>query len=739
LTNFFTLHHGDCLDVMRTLPDASVDAVVTDPPYGLSFMGKRWDYDVPSVDVWRECLRVLKPGGHLLAFAGTRTQHRMAVRIEDAGFEIRDMIAWVYGCLSEDTEILIDGKWEHYSKAIAGSRVLCYDNKHGTLEWNEVEDTYEYQYNDTAYRIVSDSTDQIVSRNHRCIIERCGEYVFEYAEQAARQPKARVPVLENMPALLDALPVRDERSGSEKHVLQPSVRGESAKTEKANRTTQGENGPVRELRNGSMATGSVAEKEPEHVLLEVVQGKGGDRPDIDGEQVRQNGDEVSRGRVEGREKPSMEGRRDVLPQARELQASQVRSVPEGVPEHGAERRLRYGASFDSSAGVREGADPDGSSAPRKSRPAGQPDREPSAIRKQPRPQTVRASRYSRPDMALIEPIHYDGVVWCVKVPTGAFVARRNGKVFITGNSGFPKSHNVSKAIDKAAGAEREVVGSALGARNGNGQNNDYGSFGSAADGVYSITAPATPEAQQWAGWGTALKPALEPITLARKPLEGTVAANVLAHGCGGLNVDGCRIETEGEVLSTPKSDPHKRGAGAGEYAISTRNTERMHAAQAASIERTNTPGRWPANFTHDGSEEVVGLLGEAARLFYCPKASKRDRDEGCEGLEEVRRSDGRKTEHHVPNLRTTSRRNYHPTVKPTALMRWLCRLITPPGGVVLDPFTGSGSTGKAAMLEGFEFIGIEREAEYVEIARARIEHAAQTPAQVRLPLGGAEP
>jgi site-specific DNA-methyltransferase (adenine-specific) len=91
------IYHGDCLEVLRTMPDCSVDAVVTDPPYGLSFMGKKWDYDVPGVDVWAECLRVLKPGGHLLAFAGTRTQHRMAVRIEDAGFEIRDMIAWVTG------------------------------------------------------------------------------------------------------------------------------------------------------------------------------------------------------------------------------------------------------------------------------------------------------------------------------------------------------------------------------------------------------------------------------------------------------------------------------------------------------------------------------------------------------------------------------------------------------------------------------------------------------------------
>ena len=112
----FVLHQGDCLDILRTIPDNSIDSVVTDPPYGLSFMGKKWDYDVPSVDIWAECLRVLKPGGHLLAFAGTRTQHRMAVRIEDAGFEIRDMIAWVYGCLDEQTEVATSDGVKPYHK-----------------------------------------------------------------------------------------------------------------------------------------------------------------------------------------------------------------------------------------------------------------------------------------------------------------------------------------------------------------------------------------------------------------------------------------------------------------------------------------------------------------------------------------------------------------------------------------------------------------------------------------------
>ena len=388
---------GDCLEVLRTMPDASVDAVVTDPPYGLAFMGKRWDYDVPSVEVWAECLRVLKPGGHLLAFAGTRTQHRMAVRIEDAGFEIRDMIAWVYG------------------------------------------------------------------------------------------------------------------------------------------------------------------------------------------------------------------------------------------------------------------------------------------------------------------------------------------------SGFPKSLDVSKAIDKAAGAEREVVGPSQRHVSGKPEQRTEGLSGTSTFaevvgmGAF-ITAPATDAARQWAGWGTALKPALEPITVARKPLSGTVAATVLEHGTGALNVDGCRVATDENPSGARRaSAPPIREAG-------TWANNRRSPVTFAEMRPGETLGRWPANLIHDGSDEVVGLFpaarsscgggvdrkardtcvysggwglhdssagqyhdtGSAARFFYTAKASRDDRSNG----------------------------NTHPTVKPTDLMRYLCRLVTPPGGIVLDPFMGSGSTGKAAMLEGFEFIGIEREASYHAIAEQRIGRAA---------------
>lgn len=220
--------------------------------------------------------------------------------------------------------------------------------------------------------------------------------------------------------------------------------------------------------------------------------------------------------------------------------------------------------------------------------------------------------------------------------------------------------------------------------------------------------------------GNALKPALEPITLARKPMRGSVAANVAAHGTGGLNIDGCRVGTESTLRI--------KAGGSNQF------PHEDDAWEPKTVQVGSDAGRWPANLCHDGSPEVVSLFpGEGekstARFFYAAKASKRDRDDGLDGFE-VKRTGGMQATADGSmltgsgNERTTSRANIHPTVKPTDLMRYLCRLVTPPGGVVLDPFMGSGSTGKAAMLEGFRFIGIEREAEYVAIARARIEAVA---------------
>jgi site-specific DNA-methyltransferase (adenine-specific) len=246
-------------------------------------------------------------------------------------------------------------------------------------------------------------------------------------------------------------------------------------------------------------------------------------------------------------------------------------------------------------------------------------------------------------------------------------------------TGFPKSLDVSKAIDKAAGAEREVIGVA--GKSGSARSCMAGDF---AGGEYMATAPATEAARQWQGWGTALKPAWEPIVVARKPLIGTVAENVLAHGTGGLNIDGCRIETADNLNGgayAKTSD--KNAADASSFAMG-----------AAAGEFVQPTGRWPANLIHDGSDEVLSLFPNgAARFFYCSKASRADRGKG----------------------------NTHQTVKPTDLMRYLCRLVTPPGGLVLDPFTGSGSTGKAAILEGFQFIGFEKDPEHAETARRRMQ------------------
>ena len=313
-------------------------------------------------------------------------------------------------------------------------------------------------------------------------------------------------------------------------------------------------------------------------------------------------------------------------------------------------------------------------------------------------------------------------------------------------SGFPKSLDVSKAIDKAAGAERtEVIGKGKAGAAFHYGNPGEGGFGQTSDkdgGIpstgWDVTAPATDAARQWQGWGTALKPAWEPIILARKPLVGTVAANVLAHGTGGINIDATRIETDDNLNGGAYSEggrdalpgDEREGSAAGMFADGGGRIPGGFVQPS---------GRWPANVTLD--EEAASMLDEqtgdrpstltgraeagqrhdlprdnksatgyhggnpagrvyadsggASRFFYTAKASRRERGEG----------------------------NTHPTVKPLSLMRWLVKLVTPPGGVILDPFAGSGTTLLAAQAEGFDAVGIEREAEYVEIARKRIEGA----------------
>jgi site-specific DNA-methyltransferase (adenine-specific) len=338
-------------------------------------------------------------------------------------------------------------------------------------------------------------------------------------------------------------------------------------------------------------------------------------------------------------------------------------------------------------------------------------------------------------------------------------------------SGFPKSHNIGKVVDKLQGNEREKTISIdinhleRGDKNINKQNytRDVGVFNFENEQREKRNNLTTKGTSEWEGWGTALKPALEPITMARKPFKGTVANNVLKNGVGGINIDGCRVES-GE------RDARENNTSWGISRVGKENDIRGNKA----IGQT-TQGRFPANFIHDGSDEVKDLFpyskstggcnsntqplhqsrekgelhkinkranagglgdsGSASRFFYCAKASKQDRNEGLEktarkeGFEYKRKADREKEDgkggENPRNRTNTEKQNHHPTVKPTDLMRYLVRLVTPKDGIVLDCFMGSGSTGKACALEGFEFVGIDLDKDYCEIAKARIDKALE--------------
>jgi DNA modification methylase len=484
------LINADCIEAMKAMADNSVDAIVTDPPYELGFMGKSWDASgiAFNIEVWQEALRVIKPGGHLIAFSGSRTYHRMAVAIEDAGFQIRDQIMWVYGSGFP--------KSHNISKGI--------DKRGGSIP----------SQNDFG----------------------------KFLQNAKSKTKFTIADI-------------NEALGR---------------------------------RTSNLWSHFVGEIQP------------------------------------------------LLPTFEQYV------------------RLKEFLQFDNS---------------------------------------------------------WDHLF-----------------------------------IDEA---EREVIGSK---KSGIGTAFGEGEWASGQAQDVDITAPATTAAQQWDGWGTALKPAHEPMVLARKPLEGTVANNVLTFGTGGLNIDATRVGSEGgkgNVIEVLDEKQDKSGGWG------TKNV----------IEDDTVKGRFPANFIHDGSDEVVGLFpdsnapkqydkkkagwltpgsthetnelqskeygdsGSAARFFYCAKASKKDRNEGLDGFE-VRRSSGYGYDHGLGNAgegmfkdRNPIKANHHPTVKPTTLMQYLVRLVTPPNGTVLDPFMGSGSTGKACAYEGFDFIGIDQSDEYVAIAQARINFA----------------
>jgi site-specific DNA-methyltransferase (adenine-specific) len=299
-------------------------------------------------------------------------------------------------------------------------------------------------------------------------------------------------------------------------------------------------------------------------------------------------------------------------------------------------------------------------------------------------------------------------------------------------SGFPKSLDVSTAIDKRLGVERPVVAEEeqYGAKfKLTQQLIDNGGFNDPMRTTFTRTGPATPEAAHWTGWGTALKPGWEPIILARKPVAGAIAINVLAHGTGGLNINACRTGSDRWPANVALDDEAA--------AMLDRQTGNLTSGR-------NAVRRQVGSFLEHGGlgkagdvQTTYGDFGGASRFFYVAKASRAERQAGCDALPTRSGADAVGREPGTAGTRSpragagrtaSELRNHHPTVKPVALMRWLVRLVTPPGGTVLDPFMGSGTTGCACALEGFGFMGIEQETEYIEIARERIRHAEQNAA-----------
>ena len=476
---------GSCLERLKDLPDESIDSVVTDPPYELSFMGKGWDGSgiAYSVELWAECLRVLKPGGHLLAFGGTRTYHRMAVAIEDAGFEIRDSIQWVYGSgFPKSLDV---------SKAIDKQR----DDRADILK-------------------VADWLKPLASSvGFAKVAAALGVSSTMVSQHWCSHSQTTVPTLDQVPQLLQVLGVAAEE------------------------------------------------------------------------------------------------------------------VPEDI------RRLLWD---------------------------------------------------------------------------------------LNGKKGQPGEN----------WAKREVVGTSKGVTRPGFAGDLYGPGGGEAV-TLDITAAATDAAKTWQGWGTALKPAHEPIVLARKPLAGTVAATVLAHGTGALNIDGCRVGASGGTRGTNFTPGSAAVSALGTGLNGNKKPEALNA------------GRWPANIVFDeaaGAELDAQAGTEAARFFYCPKPGKKERNAGLDGLPLVRHSV--RVTNDLPggdnprNRTNATKTNFHPTVKPLALIRYLQRLVTPPGGTTLDPFMGSGTSAAAAILEGFEWRGCEMTAEYLPIITARVKWATKEKRkeQLKLPL-----
>lgn len=579
---------GDCTQRLKDLEDNSVDAVLCDPPYGLKFMSKGWDNigEGSQQREWHrkwltESYRVLKPNGVLKAFSGSRTFHHLIAMMEEIGFRGLRVEAWTYGCLCEETEILTNKGWLKHTELEVGSMVVAYSLEGDHFDLQEVQEMLRYEYKDTAYRICSDDTDQLVSKNHRCIVEREGERAFHLAEHL--QAKEVIPFVEDMSVqgLQQTFSNRYDCSWQEKvdlyaktktqceattdesmQELRPRVSDKKthagavqsrvcASTEN-HQSVSGLRGGVSSLGRKSGAIKGVLQarvseekgnsdlpylqqdlrktseprREGKLLLSKVQRGGEGSRVEISctqGEVGLERGDKKEiLGVNEGGKQSSMEGWCDISQSERQLHKAkdQVCSLPLGVSRDGEERWLCDGTQIEGRYAFEQTTYSDRVCPSHQSRCDRQSDREFNAVQEQSRSQTLRSTWSTSTTLATITPQFYEGVMWCVRVPYGAFVARRNGKVFVTGNSGFPKSHNLSKQFEKKLGVEGEIIGHKPGVS----VEDSQGHGGIARGGVgivqknamIPIRALVSDEAKTWDGYGTALKPAWESICIGFK-------------------------------------------------------------------------------------------------------------------------------------------------------------------------------------------------------------------------------
>lgn len=538
-------------------------------------MGKKWDTvsttsrlteeeaneesitseDLHAMEVFhiawlREAFRILKPGGIAKVFAATRTMHRLAAAMESVGFVLEpdhSIEAWAYGCLSDDTEILTKEGWVHYHKAKVGTEVLGFDLQNGSFTWQVVEETFEYPYDDNAFRIHGDGTDHIVSIGHRCVIENDGQWDFRISQEVPATIVVPVP---------DGMSVMPQ----DVHAEVCQVTGLLHEMRQCGLPSGEAEAFVRTENDGSGVYG-VREDEVVSECL-VAEGDQGTRV-LQGVQRGASGCGLGEARAQGccggvpgracirdcendgAAQPSVERRGDDVSEARELRQARpdsIPTVPPAVPINGPQGRVCDGTSVDCGSRTGSAFDAIGNRTPQESHPDGQSVGEPGVVCVEPGSQVVRTPWETVASVARVtanvERIHYHGLVWCVRVPTGAFVARRKGMAFVTGNSGFPKSLNLEKSIDAHLGKteDREVIGMARGV---GGENmNDIvagrdvirttddpggkgvGAYGTGAKQVaidIPVTAPASEEAKQFQGFGTSLKPAWEPFVVGRKP------------------------------------------------------------------------------------------------------------------------------------------------------------------------------------------------------------------------------